>query len=147
MNSGEFLWSAQCTWHQSALLSLVTWMQWPAESVPALMENLCRCSQDGETDIYKSRVRCWEPRGWDTQDARGGVGNHRHSTSSCHWTHDKTQGTSLRENSSSHEQERVGKGGVRSESWRPCNVSSALFSHVLKDSVLLFRFICVLQYT
>ena len=37
------------------------------------------------------------------------MGNLCHSTSACHWTRDKTQGTSLRENSSSHDQERVGK--------------------------------------
>ena len=41
----------------------------------------------------------------------------------------------------------AGKGEVRSDSWGPCHVWSALFPLALKDSVLLFRFVCVLQYT
>ena len=100
----------------------VTQMQWPAESVPALMENLCRCTQDGVTHISELRVGCWEQGGWATHDARrAGVGNLCHSTSSCHWTHDKTQGSSLRENSSSHEQERLGKRGqIRELETMPC---------------------------
>ena len=100
----------------------VTQMQWPAESVPAVMENLCRCSQDRVTHICELRVGRWEQGGWATQDTRRvGVGNRCHSTSSCHWTCDKIQGTSLRENSSSHEQERVGKGGqIRELETMPC---------------------------
>ena len=122
---------------------LVTWMQRLAESAPTLMENLCRCSQDVVTQICEFRVGCWEQGGWDTHDARRvEVGNPYHSTSSCHWTLDKTQGTSLRENSSSYEQETVGKGGS-DQSWRPCHVSSVLFSQALKDSVLLCRFVCM----
>ena len=31
---------------------LVTWLQWLAESVPTLMENLCRCSQDVNTHLW-----------------------------------------------------------------------------------------------
>ena len=122
-NSGELLRSVHCTWHQNALLSLPCDMdQWPAESVPALMENLCRCTQDGVTHISELRVGCWEQGGWATHDARrAGVGNLCHSTSSCHWTHDKTQGSSLRENSSSHEWERLGKGGqIRELETMPC---------------------------
>ena len=100
----------------------VTWMQWPAEFVPAVMENLCRCSQDRVTHICELRVGRWEQGGWDTHNARRvGVGNHCHSTSACHWTHDKTEGTSLRENSSSHEYERLGKGGqIRELETVPC---------------------------
>ena len=55
-NSGE-LRSAPCTWHQNPCSPFpVTWMQWLAESVPALMGNLCRCSQDRVTHISELRV-------------------------------------------------------------------------------------------
>ena len=46
------------------------------------------------TDICEFRAGRWEQEGCYTQDARRvGVGNPNacHSTSSCHWTHDKAQ--------------------------------------------------------
>ena len=97
------------------------------------MKNWCRCSQDGVTHICELRVGCWEQGGWATQDARRvGVGNPCHSTSSCHWTHDKTQGTSLRENSSSREQERIGKWGqIRAGDHAMCHLPcSLMFSKI-----------------
>ena len=37
----------------------VTWMLWPTESVPALTENMCRCSQDGVTALVSSGWGTW----------------------------------------------------------------------------------------
>ena len=34
-----------------------------SETVPALMENLCRHTQDRLTDIYEFRAGCWEQGG------------------------------------------------------------------------------------
>lgn len=73
------------------------------------------------------------------------MGNLCHSTSACHWTRDKTQGTSLRENSLSDDQERVGKA-VRPKSWRPRHVSAALLSRVLKIRCYRALCVCVLRY-
>lgn len=140
-SSGELLWSAHYIWHQ--LPSPVTQIQWPVESVPALMENLCRCTQDRVIHICELRVGRWEQRGWDTHDARRvGVGNPCHSTSACHWTHDKTQGTSISENPSSHEQESLGKGGqIRELEATPCVICPVL------SCSQRFVLVCVLQYT
>ena len=98
----------------------VTQMQWPAESAPGW--GTCTDAHKTGWHILVSSGWGWEQGGWDTHGARrAGVGNLCHSTSSCHWTRDKTQGTSLRENSSSHEWERLGKGGqIRELETTPC---------------------------
>ena len=121
-NSGELLRSVHCTWHQNALLSL------PCDR-DAMTSRICSCpDEELVTHICELRVGCWEQGGWDTHDARRvEVGNPCHSTSSCHWTHDKTQGTSLRENSPSHEQARLGKGGqIRELETMPCVICPVL---------------------
>ena len=48
----------------------VTQTQEPAETALAMMENLCRGTQDRVADICKFRVECWEQGGWATHDAR-----------------------------------------------------------------------------
>ena len=147
-NSGELLWSAHSTWHQNALLSS------PCD-MDAMTNRICSCI-DGEhvqmltrwgNRICEFRVGHWEQGGWDTHNARKvGVGNHCHSTSACHWTHDKTQDTSLRENSS-HEQDRLGKGGqIRAGGHAMCHSPcSLLFSKIKCYYAGLC--VCVLQYT
>ena len=135
-NSGEPLWSAHSTWHQNASLSS------PCDR-DAMTSRICSFIDEEHVQmltrwgnhICEFRVGCWEQGGWTTHDVRRvGVGNLYHSTSSCHWTHDKTQDTSLRENSSSHEEERLGKGrsdqtaGDHAMCDLPC---SLLFSRIL----------------
>ena len=67
----------------------------------------------------------------------GGGSESLHSSSSCHSTHSKTQGTSLRENSSSQDQERKGKGGqIRELEALPCVSSSATSGFERFDSTM-----------
>ena len=147
-NSGEPLWSAHSTWHQNASLSS------PCDR-DAMTSRICSCIDEEHVQmltrwgnhICEFRVGCWEQGGWDTHDARRvGVRNPYHSTSACHWTHDKTQDTSLRENSSSHEQKRLGKGGqIRAGGHAMCHSPCFLpFSKI--QCYYAGLWVCVLQY-
>ena len=148
-NSGELLWSAHCTWHQNALLSLPCDMDAMTGRICSypdgeLVQMLTGC---GNTHLWV-QGGYWEQGGWDTHDARRvEVGNPYHSTSSCHWILDKTQGTSLRENSSSHEQQRVGKWGqTRAGDHAICHLlCSLMFSKM--QCYYAGLCVCVLQYT
>ena len=133
-NSGELLQSAACTWHQNALLS-------PPCDTDVMTSRIYSCP-DGE--LVQMLTRLGDTHLW----AQGGVlGTRRLSYSGCQ---EGGGGESL----SQHKllslnswqdtrhfskrkfiiMNRTGwERGLRSESWRPCHVSSALFSHVLKD--------------
>ena len=99
----------------------VTRMQWLAESVPALMGNLCRWSQDRVTHISELRVGLGTRRlrhSW-CQEGGGGESLSQHEPLSLNSWWDT--GTSLKENSSSHEWERLGKGDlIRELETTPC---------------------------
>ena len=65
------------------------------------------------------------------------MGDPCHSTSPSHSTHDKSQGTSLRENSSSQDQKSVGNGGqIREQEAMPCVSSSATSDSERCDSTM-----------
>ena len=124
--------------------------QWPsitAESVSALMENLSRFTQDGVTHICELRVGHWKQGGWATQNARRvGVGHPCQGTSSCHWTHDKTQGTSLRKNSSWIGQAWKGKSDQCAGDHAMCHLPcSLMFSKI--QCYYAGLCVCLLQYT
>ena len=143
-NSGELLWSAHCTWHQNALLSLPCDMDATIGRICSypdgeLVQMLTGC---GNTDLWvqggvlgTGRLRY----SW-CQAGGGGESLSQHKLLSLNSWQDTRHFSKV--NSSSYEQETVGKGGS-DQSWRPCHVSSVLFSQALKDSVLLCRFVCM----
>ena len=122
-NSGELLQSAPCTWHQNALLS-------PPCDTDAVTSRICSC-RDGE--LVQILTRQGDTHLWAQGEA---LGTRRLSYSGCQeggsgeslsqhkllslnsW---QDTGTFLRENSSSHEQDRLGKGGqIRELETMPC---------------------------
>ena len=75
------------------------------------------------------------------------MGNPCHSTSPSHSTHDKSQGTSLRENSSSQDQNSMGKGGqIRELEAMPFVSSSATSDSERFDSTMQSFFLIVVKY-
>ena len=74
------------------------------------------------------------------------MGDPCHSTSPSHSTHDKSQGTSLRENSSKIKT--AWEKGARLENWRPCHLLAPLLPQILKDLILLCSlfFLIVVKY-
>ena len=119
-NSGE-LRSAPCTWHQNALLSLPCDTDAMTSRICSWMGNLHRCSQDGVAHISELRVGLGTRRlrhSW-CQEGGGGESLSQHEPLSLNSWWDT--GTSLKENSSSHEWERLGKGGqIRELETTPC---------------------------
>ena len=125
-SSGELLWSAHYIWHQ--MPSPVTRMQQPVES----------SCPDGELVQMQTR-HLWAQGGVlgtkrlsysGCQEGGGGESLSQHKLLSLNSWQD-TRHFSKRKfiimNKTGWER------GLRSESWRPCHVSSALFSRVLKD--------------
>ena len=143
-NSGELLWSAHCTWHQNALLSL------PCD-MDAMTGRICSYP-DGE--LVQMLTGCGNTHLW-VQGGVLGTGRLRYS-----WCQAGGGGESLSQHkllslNSWQDTRHFSKGKfIKSwtaegwkvgsdQSWRPCHMSSALFSHVLKDAVLLCRFVCM----
>ena len=133
-NSGELLRSAPCTWHQNALLSLPCDTDAMTSRICSWMGNLHRCSQDGVAHISELRVGLGTRRlrhSW-CQEGGGGESLSQHEPLSLNSWWDT--GTSLKENSSSHEWERLGKGGSdqRAGDNAMCHLPcSLLFSRIL----------------
>ena len=140
-NSGELLWSAHTVLHTNCL---PLWHRCNNQQNLFLpWWRTCADAQDGVTHICELRVGCWKQGGWATHDARRvGVGNP--CTAQAPVTELTTRHKALLRRKIHQAMNRRGwERRVRSESWRPRHVSSALFSRVFKDSVLLCSFVCM----